>query len=117
MFMGLGCCFYETSRSQFLGFDSRLAHHCFHRGFYSELTLWTIVPMKPKASSSLAAPIQVKRGSVTVKIYKGANRVSGISYDQFTVVYYDGVQRKKKTFATLGEARREANLTATVRPI
>lgn len=69
--------------------------------------------MKPKASSSLAAPIQVKRGSVTVKIYKGANRVSGISYDQFTVVYYDGVQRKKKTFATLGEARREANLTAT----
>jgi integrase len=69
--------------------------------------------MKAKAGSDADAPIQVKRGSVTVKIYSGANRVSGISYDQFTVVYYDGVQRKKKTFATLGDAKREANLTAT----
>ena len=50
--------------------------------------------MKPKAGPSVAAPIQIKRGSVTVKIYTEVNRVSGISYDQFTVVYYDGTREK-----------------------
>ena len=69
--------------------------------------------MKAKSGSSAVAPIQVKRGSVTVKIYRGANLVNGVSYNQFTVVYYDGVQRKKKTFTTLGDAEREAKLIAT----
>lgn len=69
--------------------------------------------MKAKAVSSVAAPIQIKRGSVTVKIYTEVNRVNGVPYNQFTVVYYDGTQRKKKKFAALEDATREAKLTAT----
>jgi len=48
-----------------------------------------------------------------VKIYAGTNRVNGTDYPQFTVVYYDGAQRKKKRFSDLDEARREAELAAT----
>jgi len=69
--------------------------------------------MKPKAVSSVTAPIEVKRGSVTVKIYTEVNRVNGVPYNQFTVVYYDGTQRKKKKFSALEDATREAKLTAT----
>ena len=57
-------------------------------------------------------PIQVKRGNVTVKIYQGNNRVNGTIYPQFTLTYYEGNQRKKKRFADLAEARREAEFTA-----
>lgn len=69
--------------------------------------------MKTKTGSSVAAPILIKRGSVTVKIYTEVNRVNGVPYNQFTVVYYDGTQRKKKKFAAIGDAKREAMLTAT----
>ena len=72
----------------------------------------TVTPMKAKTGSSVAAPIQVKRGSVTVKIYTEVNCVNGVPYQQFTVVYYDGTQRKKKKFAALEDAKREAKLTA-----
>jgi integrase len=57
-------------------------------------------------------PIEVKRGNVTVKIYQGRNRVNGIDYPQFTLTYYEGAERKKKRFADLAEARREAEFTA-----
>ena len=57
-------------------------------------------------------PIQVKRGNVTVKIYQGNNRVNGTVYPQFTLTYYEGNQRRKKRFADLAEARREAEFTA-----
>ncbi len=57
-------------------------------------------------------PIEVKRGNVAVKIYRGSNHVNGIDYPQFTLTYYEGTQRKKRRFAVLAEARREAEFTA-----
>jgi integrase len=70
--------------------------------------------MKKKAISVLKRPpFQIKRGNVTVKIYAGKNRVNGTAYPQFTLTYYDGAQRKKKRFADLAEAKREAEFTAT----
>src|SRR5713101_3989457 len=69
--------------------------------------------MKRKPSLALKRPIEIKRGNVTVKIYAGKNRVNGTVYPQFTLTYYDGAQRKKKRFADLGEAKREAEFTAT----
>jgi len=51
-------------------------------------------------------PIEVKRGSVIVKIYQGNNRVNGVNYPQFTLTYYEGAERKKRRFADLAEARR-----------
>ena len=49
---------------------------------------------------------------MTIKIYQGQNRVNGNIYPQFTLTYYDGTQRKKKRFADLAKARREAEFTA-----
>lgn len=57
-------------------------------------------------------PIEVKRGNVIVKIYQGINRVNGVEYPQFTLTYYEGAERKKRRFADLAEARREAEFTA-----
>lgn len=57
-------------------------------------------------------PIEVKRGNVIVKIYQGNNRVNGVNYPQFTLTYYEGAERKKRRFANLAEARREAEFTA-----
>jgi hypothetical protein len=57
-------------------------------------------------------PIEVKRGNVIVKIYQGNNRVNGVNYPQFTLTYYEGAERKKRRFADLAEARREADFTA-----
>lgn len=68
--------------------------------------------MKVKASPSSRKPIEIKRGSVTVKIYTAKNRANGKSYDQYTLVYYDGSQRRKKNFGDLEEAKREGALCA-----
>ncbi len=57
-------------------------------------------------------PLEVKRGNVIVKIYQGNNRVNGVNYPQFTLTYYEGAERKKRRFADLVEARREADFTA-----
>ena len=57
-------------------------------------------------------PLEVKRGNVIVKVYQGINRVNGIEYPQFTLTYYEGAERKKRRFADLTEARREAEFTA-----
>ncbi len=68
--------------------------------------------MKGNLSPALKRPLEIKRGNVTVKIYGGKNRVNGTLYPQFTLTYYDGAQRKKKRFADLAEAKREAEFTA-----
>ena len=47
-----------------------------------------------------------------MKIYAGRNRVNGTVYPQFTLAHYDGGQRKRKRFADLAEAKREAEFTA-----
>jgi hypothetical protein len=69
--------------------------------------------MKAKVASASCWPMEIKRGNVIVKIYRGKNRVNGAAYDQFTVIYYDGAQRKKKRFADLEVAKREAALVGT----
>jgi hypothetical protein len=69
--------------------------------------------MKPKLATPRHRPTEIKCGSITVKIYSGANRVADKVYPQFTLVYYEGNQRKKVRFADLGEAKREAELVAT----
>jgi hypothetical protein len=57
-------------------------------------------------------PSEVKRGNVTVKIYSGINRVGGAGYPQFTLTFYKSSRRKKRRFADMAEARREAEFTA-----
>ena len=69
--------------------------------------------MQAQPRPSSRKPIEIKRGNVTVKIYTGKNRANGKSYDQYTLVYYDGVQRRKKNFGDLAEAKREGALCAT----
>ena len=69
--------------------------------------------MKASLTSGSRKPVEIKRGNVTVKIYTGTNRVADKAYAQFTLVYYDGSQRKKLRFADMGEAKREAELVAT----
>ncbi len=48
-----------------------------------------------------------------MKIYTGKNRANGVSYTQYTLVYYDGAQRRKKNFGSLKKAKREGVLCAT----
>lgn len=67
--------------------------------------------MKSKAGSP--KPIEIKRGNVIVKIYTGKNRVNGVHYNQYTLVYYEGTQRRKRNFGDLEEAKREGVLCAT----
>jgi integrase len=69
--------------------------------------------MKANLAPASRKPVEIKRGNVTVKIYTGTNRVDHKAYPQFTLVYYDGSQRKKVRFADLGEAKREGELVAT----
>src|SRR5262245_20676775 len=49
-------------------------------------------------------PIQVKSGSVTVKIYRGKTR----GYPVFTLSWYEGRTRMRRTFANFEEAKAEA---------
>ena len=69
--------------------------------------------MKTNLSPTLGKPLVTKRGNVTVKIYAGKNRVNGTNYHQFTLAYYDGAKRVKKSFSDLEEAKQEAELAAT----
>jgi hypothetical protein len=73
----------------------------------------TVSPVKAKLTTSNRKPVEIKRGNVTVKIYAGRNRVPDKVYPQFTLVYYDGSQRKKLRFADISDAKREAELVAT----
>ena len=54
-------------------------------------------------------PITVKRGHTIVKIYRTPSR----GCDAYTVSYYLGDQRVRKTFADLGLATTEAETVAT----
>ena len=54
----------------------------------------------------------IRRGNVAVKIYTGKNRVGDTAYAQHTLVYYSGGQRVKRNFASLDEAKREAEIVA-----
>jgi integrase len=53
-------------------------------------------------------PIIIKAGNVQVKIYRGVSH----GYDLFTVAYYSGGQRKRKTFGALTDAKERANEVA-----
>ncbi len=53
-------------------------------------------------------PMQVKAGSVTVKIYRTVNRGRAM----FTLAYHESGGRKLRQFADLADARREAKETA-----
>src|ERR1051325_11164079 len=58
--------------------------------------------------SAAKFPIKVKRGSVTVKIYRTPTK----GYDSFTVQFYQDAVRKRRTFSDLGEAKTEAETIA-----
>ena len=51
-------------------------------------------------------PIRVKNGSVVIKIY----RTPSHGCDSFTVVYYQGGRRQRRTFPTLQQAQDEATI-------
>ena len=53
-------------------------------------------------------PMEVKAGSVTVKIYRTVNRGRAM----FTLAYHEAGGRKLRQFADLADARREAKETA-----
>ena len=69
--------------------------------------------MNASSSPENDAPVEIKRGSVRLKIYTGTNKVADKVYPQFTLVYYDGGQRKKLRFADMAAAKREAELVAS----
>ena len=58
--------------------------------------------------STIKFPITVRRGNVRVKVYKTPTH----GCDSFTVAYYFGGRRVRKTFPELAKARDEADLVA-----
>lgn len=54
-------------------------------------------------------PVTVKRGSASVKIYRGENK----GYPVFTMAYHDGAERRRETFTSFDEAKLEAEAVAT----
>jgi integrase len=69
--------------------------------------------MKPKAKTDPKWPLLIKRGNVTVKVYRGQNRIGNTVYPQFTLAYYSGNQRVRRKFSDLVEVQREAEIAAT----
>ena len=69
--------------------------------------------MKKPQYPKKGRPLEVHRGSVTVRIYAGNNQANGRTYKQFTLVHHDGTQRKRRNFSNLASAKREAELVAT----
>ena len=65
--------------------------------------------MKADSSSQRSRSVTIKRGSVSVKIYRGKTR----GYDTHTLAYYEGGQRVRRTFNTLAAAKTEAEIVAT----
>ncbi|MBI5388196.1 MAG: tyrosine-type recombinase/integrase [Verrucomicrobia bacterium] len=55
-----------------------------------------------------AFPITIRNGNVRVKIYKTPTH----GFDSFTVAYYFGGQRQRRTFADLATAKQEAQIAA-----
>jgi hypothetical protein len=75
--------------------------------------LETLLAMKAKVNSVFKKPLEIKRGSIVVKIYTIKNAVNGTVYPQYTLTYKSGNQRIKKKFADLEAAKREGELVAT----
>jgi len=61
-----------------------------------------------KTKTPLEFPLEVKRGSTIVKIYRTVDR----GRDRFTVSYHEGTRRTLKQFADLDDARKEAGIVA-----
>jgi len=59
------------------------------------------------------APIRVKRGHVTVSIYRLSSLSGSQRYEQFVVVYYQGQRRVRRKFSDLKKAKQEAELIAS----
>ena len=55
-------------------------------------------------------PISGKRGSTVVKIYETPNK----GFESFTLSYWSGGKRKRKTFSNLIEAKKEADRIAAI---
>jgi integrase len=64
--------------------------------------------MHQTAGKSKKKPLEIKAGSVTVKIYRTVNRGRAM----FTLAYHDAGGRKLRQFADLAEAKREARTIA-----
>ena len=70
--------------------------------------------MKADLPSQRPRSVIIKRGSVSVKIYRGKTR----GYDTHTLAYYEGGKRVRRTFNTLAEAKkskRRSSLPASTR--
>src|SRR5438046_200245 len=61
-------------------------------------------------------PVEIKKGNVTLKIYKTTNTKQGKSYDEFKLVYYDGEgKRRFQSFSDYADAvARARDVTASV---
>jgi len=68
--------------------------------------------MNANSQSPNRKPVVIRRGNVKVKIYTVKNKVGDAVYSQFTLVYYSGGQRVKRNFASLDEAKNEAEIVA-----
>lgn len=64
---------------------------------------------KGLAQEKSPPPIVIKRGFVQLKIYQGVTKARGHTYDQFSLVYHDGVRRIRQRFSNLVEAKRAAD--------
>ena len=61
-----------------------------------------------KTKTPLTFPLEIKKGSSRVKIYRTVDR----GRDRFTVGYHEGPRRVLRQFADLAEAKREAGIVA-----
>ena len=61
-----------------------------------------------KTKTPLEFPLEVKKGSTIVKIYRTVDR----GRDRFTLGYHEGSRRVLRQFADLAEARKEAGIVA-----
>jgi len=59
-----------------------------------------------------AKPLEIRKGNTLLKIYQGATVKAGVSYDLFTLAFYEGGKRMRKTFGALDDAKTEAGKVA-----
>ncbi len=67
--------------------------------------------VKPEAEKPVPAA-SVSSDNVTIDIFPTTNIVGGKSYPQFRFTYFLGSQRKKRRFADLAAAKKEAEVVA-----
>lgn len=68
---------------------------------------------KPTRQTKTTKPIEVREGNTKLRIYRGTVKKGGKGYPQFTLCYYEGGSRHRKTFADLDEAKTEAGKVAS----